>query len=291
MTYVKTNWTTETPINTTNLNKIEEGIANAVETDSEARVSNVVSKNLFHLWEQGGINSNNGSLTADAKRLRTIDYTKVTPNIDYYISIKDTNYCFVNIILFDENNNYGGQYYEDVSPAISGTASLKVKFPSGCYKIKAVLKRVDDTELTPNDISVIKPQLEKGSTETAYVSHINLEEAMQENIVYSTSEQRIGTWLGKPLYRKVVNVGNLPNATIKNIDTGITNATIVSMKGYATSGSGTTQIPIPFLDTGGLPTGVMMLIQNKGAELVITCGSDRSNWTAYVTLEYTKTTD
>ena len=48
MAYEKTVWkNNEAPkINATNLNKMENGIANAVATDSIARVNNVVSRNL-----------------------------------------------------------------------------------------------------------------------------------------------------------------------------------------------------------------------------------------------------
>lgn len=260
-------------------------------TDSVARLKNVVSRNLFHLWEQGGISSSNGNLTTNANRLRTIDYTKVTPNIDYYISIKDTNYCFVNIILFDENNNYVGQYYEDVSPAISGTASLKVNFPNGCYKIKAVLKRVDDTELTPNDISVIKPQLEEGPIETAYVPYLNLEKAMQENEVYSTSEVRIGTWInGKPLYRKCFYIDSLPStATTKTIATIPSSYRVVNISGCYTD-NGTVYFPVNTIrPVNGIVSGIGTYIAYN--ELIVEVGSDRSALSGYVIVEYRKVTD
>lgn len=69
MAYKKTNWENgKTPINSDNLNKIEEGIANAVEKDSEARVSNVVSRNLFYEKKPKlGYYDNSGSwISADA---------------------------------------------------------------------------------------------------------------------------------------------------------------------------------------------------------------------------------
>ena len=52
MAYEKTVWkNNEAPkINATNLNKMENGIANAVATDSIARLDNVVSRNLLNLY-------------------------------------------------------------------------------------------------------------------------------------------------------------------------------------------------------------------------------------------------
>ena len=51
MAYEKTVWkNNEAPkINATNLNKMENGIANAVATDSEAILKNVVSKNKINI--------------------------------------------------------------------------------------------------------------------------------------------------------------------------------------------------------------------------------------------------
>ena len=50
------------------------------------------------------------------------------------------------------------------------------------------------------------------------------EEAMKEiaKEVYSTEEQVVGTWIdGKPIYRKVIDFGALPNSTLKQVPHGI----------------------------------------------------------------------
>ena len=97
---------------------------------------------------------------------------------------------------------------------------------------------------------------------------------MQENEIYSTSEQRIGTWLGEPLYRKVVNVGNLPNAGEKTIEHNIANIKyIVGIKGIAYAPSGTS-ITIPFVDVS--LTNMMGIYASK-TSIVIWNGNDRSN--------------
>ena len=52
---------------------------------------------------------------------------------------------------------------------------------------------------------------------------------------YSTTEQVIGTWIdGKPIYRKVINFGSLPNAESKSVAHNIANIDfIVNVWGMA----------------------------------------------------------
>lgn len=53
---------------------------------------------------------------------------------------------------------------------------------------------------------------------------------------FSTNETEIGTWLGSPLYRKVYNLGNMPNNTIVSYPTPIpAGATVVKMDVIVTS--------------------------------------------------------
>lgn len=105
---------------------------------------------------------------------------------------------------------------------------------------------------------------------------------------YSTTEQRIGTWIdGKPLYRKVVDCGALPNNAIKSTAHGISNLDkIIYLNGIAYNS--TTFLPIQWVE-----------IENKGVQMnadytninIIT-NRNLSNITqTYITLEYTKTTD
>ena len=131
-------------------------------------VSGNVSKNLLSVWEQGGITGATGALFTSTVRIRTSNFISVTPNTNYFVSVQDKNYSFVNIILYGKNANYIGEYYNNVSNSINGASSLKVVFPSGCYKVKVVLKRNDGGNLTPDDVDTAKPQLEKGSIATSY---------------------------------------------------------------------------------------------------------------------------
>lgn len=103
---------------------------------------------------------------------------------------------------------------------------------------------------------------------------------------YSTTETVVGTWLGKPLYRKVVEyantttIGNDSSTTNININHNISNLEkIVSVKGASSSGQilPRNDLQIPYYTT---TTFQFQIINN-------TFGP-RTWW---FTLEYTKTSD
>lgn len=109
----------------------------------------------------------------------------------------------------------------------------------------------------------------------------------------SSSEQVIGKWINnKPLYRKVIDIGSLPNATAKTVSTGITiNSThciITKLTGIASYSNGIT-LPLPFIsETSG--ASIVVNINNSN-QLEVTSGSDRSSATGIIILEYYKYTD
>lgn len=103
---------------------------------------------------------------------------------------------------------------------------------------------------------------------------------------YSTEEQVIGTWIdNKPLYRKTIDFGSLPNATYKEVAHNISNLnTIVNVYGSAIR-SDKTSLPLPYTGSNYIELYV------NDTEVNITTASDRSLFNGYVTLEYTKTAD
>ena len=105
--------------------------------------------------------------------------------------------------------------------------------------------------------------------------------------VYSTTETVVGTYMGKPLYRKVVDCGALPNNTTKEILHNIANINIITKtSGTAWMDNGTT-IPLP---TASLTSPVIIYVDKS--KIYITTITDKSTSTnSNVTLEYTKTTD
>lgn len=109
---------------------------------------------------------------------------------------------------------------------------------------------------------------------------------------YSTDEHVIGTWIdGKPFYEKTINFGTLPDNAQKSVSHDISNLKkIISVDCVASNSDGTLFVPIPRSATGSSKQyDIDITISNQNIN--IATGFDRTTWTAYVTLKYTKTTD
>ena len=106
---------------------------------------------------------------------------------------------------------------------------------------------------------------------------------------YSTSEQRIGTWIdGKPVYRKVIQYSNRILAGNVEIPHGIHNfkmlakieiITFYDNKYYAT----------PLIYNNVSSASYINYVDNTN--IVLKLGENWDLYTMYITVEYTKTTD
>lgn len=118
-------------------------------------------------------------------------------------------------------------------------------------------------------------------------TQVSLTSLAQSGDVYSTSEIKTNkVWIdGKPIYKKVIECGSLPNNSSKIVDTGIINENIrlVEIKGacYLSNGSYQASLNDNFSRINLTPT-------NK---LTISTSTDFSTYIGYAILEYTKTTD
>lgn len=107
---------------------------------------------------------------------------------------------------------------------------------------------------------------------------------------YSSSEQVIGTWTnGKPLYRSIIDIGNLPDNSFKNVGINIPNINkITSINGIATDGTYT--VPIPSSGYATLGQRIEAYIYANSI-LSVATGGNYSSFTGEVIIEYTKSTD
>ncbi|NHW45979.1 hypothetical protein HAV21_03580 [Paenarthrobacter sp. MSM-2-10-13] len=105
---------------------------------------------------------------------------------------------------------------------------------------------------------------------------------------YTTSEVNTGfTWIdGKPIYKKTINFGALPNNTTKPVAHGVSGMeTLVSLEGFSMNSSGI-RLPMPFAAT--------TLAQAHQAwadstNINVLTASDRTAYaTCYITIYYTK---
>ncbi len=109
---------------------------------------------------------------------------------------------------------------------------------------------------------------------------------------YSTSEVLTAErWIdGKPVYRKVVSMGALPNATAKSIAHGISNLDEhLDLSGVAFHANGDARIPLPYVSTS---TSTIQMHMSK-TNVIVTNRIDMSATYAksYAIIYYTKTTD
>ena len=105
---------------------------------------------------------------------------------------------------------------------------------------------------------------------------------------YLNYETPIGTWIdGKPIYRKVVDCGALPNKDAKDVSHGIVNIdTVTNIYGIAIGGN--ISIPLPFADSA---SDGSVSAYRRGELIRITTATDRTSFTeSYIIIEYTKTT-
>jgi hypothetical protein len=112
---------------------------------------------------------------------------------------------------------------------------------------------------------------------------------------YSTSEQVVGKWLdGSPLYEKTLQI-TMPSANESNISTGVENgnhARIVDGFIEQTGSSGGNySFPVMFDSGSPLTTKVLIQVTVSGSHLYVYSNFDKTDGkTAYITIQYTKTT-
>lgn len=111
--------------------------------------------------------------------------------------------------------------------------------------------------------------------------------AIELNII--TGEEVATTeWIdGKQVFIKRINCGPLPNNSQAQIDTGlnVSNITLIKMQGIMKNNGTNEQYPLPFVYANSIDCVSMWL---NGEKLLINTGVDRSSYTGYVDLYYTK---
>lgn len=246
-------------------------------------VSGNVSKNLYDknkVYIEGAGNQNAGNNIL------------VLPNTTYTFSIG--KYTYGEVKEFDNSgtqiNDLGGSESDKI---ITFTTSSNAKyittlFFTGTYNVS--LSTIDFTQI----------QLELGSTATEYEEYYEptlsirnsngvFQEVKINEYTYSTSEQRIGTYCGKPLYSKVITYSNKITTGTVQIPHGIDNIDFVPRCDYGVKWDGK-NYPAPVIYS----EYTKQLIVNYIGASYIYVKSFGETWDAYtmrITLEYTKTTD
>lgn len=109
---------------------------------------------------------------------------------------------------------------------------------------------------------------------------------------YSTDEVRIGTWMNKPLYRKIVEINGLPNNASASYNTNIVNGSLCKYNAYGKlTGSDTNILIYPYISPYASSGNVTLNVSSDASKVNITTQTDRSSASALIIIEYTKTTD
>lgn len=108
---------------------------------------------------------------------------------------------------------------------------------------------------------------------------------------YTTTEMVIGSWLGKPLYRKVLQLTELPGypTTSVSLAHGISNFEMaVTLRGFYLNG--TTTLLLPFMSDYDVTSQITISADDTNINLL--GGQNyQSSVDGYIIIEYTKTTD
>ena len=103
---------------------------------------------------------------------------------------------------------------------------------------------------------------------------------------FSFTEHKLGKkWVdGKDIYEKTVDLGNLPNSSNKTVNHNIVYDKIISYSAFAQNSEGTI-IHMPLYVSGNN----YVLISIKSQYVELNTNTDRSEYYAYITIQYTKT--
>ena len=106
---------------------------------------------------------------------------------------------------------------------------------------------------------------------------------IQTNVEALTNE----THDGKPVYAKKIDLGELPNNTVKNVSIGIdmTTVTVVKMEGVAYRSTDKAVFPLPLVTITAVESIQFFIYQN---DIRVITGTDRTNCTGFVIIYYTK---
>ena len=234
-----------------------------VEIQSSVPGANLINNLTTSVTGQGALDAYQGYVLNTTK----VNISDIVDNCTSLDNNKPLS-AYQGYILFNKFNNY------------TPSASLATVATSGNY----------------NDLTnkpTIPTKTSDLTNDNGFIDAYALEKAMKENVVYSTEEKRIGTWIdGKPLYRKTCvetlsskledngsGTQYFISPTISNVDE------IVSITGTIDN----YQLPYIYKDTN-----TAIDYYNKDNNIIV-LNIYKTYWTAgmkiKLTMEYTKTTD
>ena len=135
--------------------------------------------------------------------------------------------------------------------------------------------------------------LSSNSTDEQYPTAKAVKDYVDKKQTYSTNETVVGTWIdGKPIYRKVYEISSLPNKGRMYVDCNIPNVQhVITMRGVMESSTEWDSMPSAYTNGTLIDSLVIERTGNTLTRIRILNNFDRSKFSAFVILEYTKITD
>ena len=204
---------------------------------------------------------------------------RVKPNTTYSTKTNVSIYDYHNLCYFDENMVFLTSEAFNKEPKTFTT-------PDNCVYVTIAIKNTY-TWFELEEGTNILPKKIYTKTDNGYEEFYNEE----NREVYLTEEIRIGTWLGKTLYRKVIQVTLPTNGNSQTISVETDIETMLPLKGFAFQSGGTNRVSLtlPYVASSG---SIIAHYDIVNKNIVVSNGiSWMANQPCYIIYEYTKTTD
>ena len=94
---------------------------------------------------------------------------------------------------------------------------------------------------------------------------------------------------GRRVIEKIINVGPLPDATTRKINTGINDAYYFWLDpGFSCAFNSAACYPIPYTDPSNNKNAISVRLNTSGEKFDVQTAADWSGYSAYVAIKYTK---
>lgn len=320
-TTVQPQYSGSTPINPTSLNIMDKGIFdNSQDIEQNTQDIQENRNNIQSISNKiNGLSSINKIFVGaiECKNLWPLENEiRVTKSTSFQTNLQAGVYTISGYITGDDAVSSAIKFYDNNENVIA-TVLLEhnvhnihqtFNLSSACTLVRVYSN--DTVETSTNKTSIFEDmQLEPGDAVTEYTERKkiipdvenSLDSDSTENVPsvhavnekintitsYSTTEVVIGTHNNKPLYKKDLETIALPNVGVNSYNTGIENIDKV-IKLYGTCSNG---LILNGVRPEDRDAEIGAWFDTTEMKVKISTGRDRSNLTATVTLEYTKTTD
>ncbi len=119
-------------------------------------------------WEVGSLDGLTGQPIEKSTRLRTKEFMAINELTDYYCSLENSNYVFVNIHYYNLNKAWITAQ-QSISDNINEHQNQSFTTPENANFFKLVIKKVDETDINLSDVSIARPMLVKGMSKIEYI--------------------------------------------------------------------------------------------------------------------------